>query len=64
MTQSTGAVECTDYISAEGLTPTPNECPGFDTKQLNDGALRMCKKVKLATTVEDNPKARFSIAEM
>ena len=34
--QSAGAVEYTDYISAEGLDPYPNECPGYDTKQ-SDG---------------------------
>ena len=33
--QSAGAVEYTDCISAGG-TPTPNECPAFDTKQ-SDG---------------------------
>ena len=32
--QSTGAVEYTDCISAEGQDPT-NECPGYDTKQMD-----------------------------
>ena len=27
------AVEDTDCFSAEGLTPHPNECPGYHTKQ-------------------------------
>ena len=31
--QSTGAVEYTDRISAEGQDPTSNGCPGYDTKQ-------------------------------
>ena len=30
-----GAVEFTDCISSEGKTPTPNECPKYDTKQSN-----------------------------
>ena len=30
--QSVGEVEYTDCIPAEGLTPPPNECPGYDTK--------------------------------
>ena len=34
--QSAGAVEYTDCFSAEGMTPTPNECPRYDTKQ-SDG---------------------------
>ena len=34
--QSAGAVEYTDCTSAEGQDPTPNECPGYDTKQ-SDG---------------------------
>ena len=33
--QSTGAVQYTNYTSAEGLD-SPNECPGYDTKQ-SDG---------------------------
>ena len=31
LTQSTGAAEYTDCISAEGKD-SPNECPGYDTK--------------------------------
>ena len=31
--QSAGAAEYTDYISAERLDPSTNECPGYDTKQ-------------------------------
>ena len=34
--QSAGAVEYTDCISAEGVKPSPNECPGYGTKQ-SDG---------------------------
>ena len=34
--QSAGAIEYTDCTSAEGKTPPPNECPGYDTKQ-SDG---------------------------
>ena len=33
--QSAGAVEYTDWTSAEGYNPR-NECPGYDTKQ-SDG---------------------------
>ena len=33
--QSAGAVEYTDFTSAEGWDP-PNECPGYDTKR-SDG---------------------------
>ena len=33
--QSAGAVEYTNYISAEGYTP-PHECPRYDAKQ-SDG---------------------------
>ncbi len=36
--QSAGAVEYTDCTSAEGQDP-PNECPGYDTKQSDGGAL-------------------------
>ena len=36
MAQSAGAVEYTDCFSAEGKH-SPNECPGYDTKQ-SDGA--------------------------
>ena len=35
LAQSAGAVEYTDCTSAEGYD-TPNECPGYDTKQ-SDG---------------------------
>ena len=35
MLQSVGAAEYTYYISAEVLD-SPNECPGYDTKQ-SDG---------------------------
>ena len=34
--QLAGAVEYTDCISAEGYDPTPNECPGYETKQSDD----------------------------
>ena len=34
MAQSTGAVEYSDVIFAEGYN-SPNECPGNDTKQSN-----------------------------
>ena len=34
--QSSGAVEYTDCISAEGLDSTPKECPWYDTKK-SDG---------------------------
>ena len=34
--QSAGAVEYSDRFSAEDKNPTPNECPGYDTKQ-SDG---------------------------
>ena len=34
--QSAGAVEYTDCTSAEGVRPSPNECPGYDPKQ-SDG---------------------------
>ena len=35
--QLAGAVEYTDCFSAEGVrTPSPNKCPGYDTKQ-SDG---------------------------
>ena len=34
--QSSGAVEYTDCISAEGVRSSPNKCPGYDTKQ-SDG---------------------------
>ena len=38
--QSAGAVEYTDYFSAEGKDPPPpNECPGYDTKQSNGEVL-------------------------
>ena len=33
LAQSAGAVEYNDCTSAEGLEPSPNECPGYDTKQ-------------------------------
>ena len=33
--QSVGTVEYTDCSSAEGKTPPPDECPGYDTKQSN-----------------------------
>ena len=32
--QSAGAVEYTDYTSAEGKTPPTNECPGYNTKKI------------------------------
>ena len=35
MTQSAGAVECTECFSAERYDH-PNECPGYDTKQSDD----------------------------
>ena len=38
--QSTGDVECTDSISAEGLT-SPNECPLYDTDLSHGEALVM-----------------------
>ena len=31
--QSAGAVEYTDFTSAEGLDPSLNECPRYDTEQ-------------------------------
>ena len=31
--QSAGAVEFSDYNSAEEYDPPPNECPAYDTKQ-------------------------------
>ena len=34
--QSAGTVEYTDCFSGEGYDPSPNECPGYDTKQ-SDG---------------------------
>ena len=34
--QLAGAIEYTDCISAKGVRPPPNECPGYDTKQ-SDG---------------------------
>ena len=37
MGQLAGAVEYTDYISAEEQN-SPNECPGYDTKQSDGGA--------------------------
>ena len=37
LTQSAGAVEYTDSISAEGFD-SPNECPRYDTKQ-SDGEI-------------------------
>ena len=40
MTQVAGAVEYTDCISAEGQD-SPNECPGYDTKQSDGEALVM-----------------------
>ena len=36
--KSAGAVEYTDCTSAEVLDPTPNECPGYNTKQ-SDGEI-------------------------
>ena len=37
MSQSAGAVEYTDCISAKWLN-SPNECPRYDTKQSDDEA--------------------------
>ena len=34
--QSAGAVEYNDCTSTEGLDPTPNECPGYDSKQSDE----------------------------
>ena len=40
--QSAGAVEYTNYISAEGQDiPTLNECPGYDIKQSDGEAPEM-----------------------
>ena len=41
--QVTGAVEYTDWISAEGKTPS-NECSGYDIKQSDNKApvLELC----------------------
>ena len=36
ITQLPEAVEYTDCFSTEGLEPTPNKCPVYDTKQ-SDG---------------------------
>ena len=36
LAQLAGAAEYTDCTSAEGIRPSPNECPGYDTKQ-SDG---------------------------
>ena len=33
LTQSAGAIEYTECISAEKLVPALNECHGYDTKQ-------------------------------
>ena len=39
--QSAGVVEYTNCIAVERLDPTPNECPGYDTKQSDGEALLM-----------------------
>ena len=41
LAQSAGAVEYPDCFSAEGVRPTPNECPGYDTKQSDGEVLEM-----------------------
>ena len=44
MAHSTGAIEYTEFISAEGKDST-NECPRYDTKQSNGSApaLGLCR---------------------
>ena len=39
--QSAWAVDYIDYISAEGLDPTTNECAGYDIKQSDGEGLIM-----------------------
>ena len=39
--QSAGAEEYTNCTSAEGVRPTPNECPRYDTKQSDGEVLVM-----------------------
>ena len=39
--KSAGAVEYIDCFSEEGQDPTPDECPGYDTKQSDGKVLVM-----------------------
>ena len=47
--QSDGAVEYPDYIAADGLD-SPNECPGYDTKQSDDEASVMLELWRMQST--------------
>ena len=44
-----GAVEYTDFTSAEGLDPT-NECPGYDTNRADSEALVMLEIRRMRST--------------
>ena len=60
--QSAGAVEYTDWFSAEKLDPPPNECPVYDTKQ-SDGEILVMLEL---WGMQSNPflyiAARFTLA--